>query len=222
MPEREGCYLQGAIPHTAASGMPGRYATDPAERLIEGSLADPLRTRRHLEADWDRWFEPGGAWRIEKSPVNLVRARLYQQLFPTAQFVFILRHPRAMAGALAKWCDRPADALMRYAVEAYEIALSDARFLHAALILRYEDLVRAPARLLEAVFAFLALDPIRPAFAVRDGNADYSDAPPVPPVLLPRFARFGYGDHLRPVAPFGSVAHPLRDRRDAVEALLLA
>lgn len=82
VPEDEGCYLQGAIPHTAQHGRPMHFATDPEHHFIEGHRLDRLETRLRLEHDWDRWFDPDRPWRLEKSPVNLTRTRLYQQLFP--------------------------------------------------------------------------------------------------------------------------------------------
>ena len=48
VPEDEGAYLQGAIPHTALSGRPGHYATDPAQHFVEG---DPR---------WQVWLKQGG------------------------------------------------------------------------------------------------------------------------------------------------------------------
>ena len=220
VPENEGCYLQGAIPHTALHGVPGHYATDPDQHHVEGSRYDTLETARRLRADWDRWFPPDARWRIEKSPVNLTRMRLYQQLFPMAHFVVILRHPRAMAAALARWSDRDHDALVRYGLDAYDRAMDDARRLHCVLILRYEDLVLAPDRTLAAVFAFLGLDPVPPAVPLRDGNAVYADAPPFPAELRDRLARYGYGRNGGVAHPFARISHPLRARREMVRELI--
>ncbi len=101
VPENEGVYLQGAIAHTALHGAPMRFATDPAQHHTEGSRHDTLETRLRIEADWAPHFGPGH-WRVEKSPVNLTRMRLYQQLFPLSQFVVVMRHPEAVAAATAK------------------------------------------------------------------------------------------------------------------------
>lgn len=105
VPENEGAYLQGAIPHTARHGVPGRFAHDPDQHLVEGCRYDTRGTRDRMEADWAPWFPAGTGWRVEKSPVNLLRMRLYQQLFPTSQFVVVVRHPVAVARATAKWTD---------------------------------------------------------------------------------------------------------------------
>ena len=48
VPESEGCYLQGAIPHTALDGRPGHYATDPLQHHTEQSPWNTLETQRRL------------------------------------------------------------------------------------------------------------------------------------------------------------------------------
>ena len=219
-PEDEGCYLQGAIPHTAMHGRPGQYATDLAEHHIEGSEFDRLETQRRLISDWDRWFTPGGRWRLEKSPVNLTRMRLYQQLFPLAQFIVILRHPEAMAQALAKWSDRSQFELIDYGLDAYDLVARDLDYLHAACVIRYEDLVRAPDTMRAALFAFLDLDDHVSDDAIRNGNADYSYDGGLGGAHTDRMGAWGYLPEGRVAAFDPIVRHPLRAIRERVEAKL--
>ena len=134
VPENEGVYLQGAIPHTARDGVPMHFATDPAQHHVEGSAYDRLETKRRIEADWAPWFAEA-PWRVEKSPVNLTRMRLYQQLFPMAQFVVVTRHPEAVAGAVRKWRDMPFGAMIDHWIDAHRVVAGDLPFLHAALVL---------------------------------------------------------------------------------------
>lgn len=218
VPENEGCYLQGAIPHTALHGRPGHYATDPAQHHTEHSPYNRLETRQRIAADWHRWFGAKGRWRVEKSPVNLSRMRLYQQLFPTAQFVVVLRHPLVMAAALAKWVEDSPAQLIDYALDAYDIMRDDLRYLHGAMVVRYEDLVAGG--IAPALFAFLDLPPIAPPLALRDGNADYSDLPAMNARQIARAEPWGYCES-GAVAPFETIVrHPLRAVRDAtLEAL---
>lgn len=228
VPENEGCYLQGAIPHTARHGQPMRFATDPAQHLTEGHPLDRLETRLRLEADWAPWFDPDRPWRIEKSPVNLTRMRLYQQLFPLSQFVVILRHPEAVAAAVAKWIDDPAPALIDHWLAAQAQMLEDLSYLHAALVLRYEDLVAAPDATLAGVAAFMSLppaassdwttDPVPP----RDGNADYAGCTPLSADQARAAEVWGYGPNLsvRPWTPL--LRHPLREVREGAAAALSA
>ena len=210
VPENEGVYLQGAIPHTARDGVPGHYATDPAQHLIEGCRFDTLAVRDRLLADWTPWFAPGARWWLDKSPGNLVRTRLYQQLFPMAHFVLILRHPEAMAAALAKWSDRPAEQLIDYALDAYELAFGELEFLHCAAVLRYEDLVADAERELVRLWRFLDLAPGPLDDPLRDGNADYEGAVAMTPGQATRAARYGYGAGLAAERWCAPLHHPLR------------
>ncbi len=222
VPENEGCYLQGAIPYTARHGIPGHFATDPAQHLIEECRFDTLATRERLNADWAAWFDPEKNWRLEKSPVNLTRMRLYQQLFPLAHFVVILRHPEAMAAALAKWSDRPTRELIDYALDAYELALGDVQFLHRVYMLRYEDLVRQSGELLSSLFAWLGIPAVRADTEVRDGNADYQGALALSGGQAERAKAFGYGQGLTTEPMASKISHPLRANREAAHSLLIS
>ena len=222
VPEDEGVFLQGAIPHTARHGVPGRFAFDPAQHHTEDSPFNRLETLRRLERDWEPHFPPDRPWRLEKSPVNLLRTRLYQQFFPMAHFVLVVRHPYAVAQATGKWSDDGTLALVRHWAHAHELMLEDLRFLHAALVLRYEDLCDDPAATLWSVFRFLQLDPglARPG-PVREGNADYAG---LTGLSLPDEAvRLGYRPSLFDrdlLSPALAVRHPLRAVREAVAEAL--
>ena len=215
-PENEGCYLQGAIPHTALHGRPGHYATAPEEHHAEASAFNTLETRQRLLADWSPWFAPDKPWWIEKSPVNLTRMRLYQQLFPTSQFIVILRHPQVMAAALAKWVDTDPQELVRYALDAYDLMEQDLAFLHSALVIRYEDLVADADALRRSAFAFLSLDDQPGGFEIMDGNRRYRVTGDLDEELAVRLNRWGYrpGGQVEPFQPL--CRHPLRKVRDAV------
>lgn len=219
VPENEGCYLQGAIPHTAIDGRPGHFATDPAQHLIEGCEFDTLETKRRIDSDWACWFGEGSTWRVEKSPVNLTRMRLYQQLFPTCQFIIILRHPAVMAAALAKWVADDAPDLIDYGLNAYDILDQDLPYLHSALVIRYEDLVNKP--LLPALFEFLDLEPcVSPGIALRDGNMEYDRLRSMNDRQIERASRWGYGAD-GAVLPFEPIVrHPLRATREATSRAL--
>lgn len=222
VPENEGVYLQGAIPHTALHGRPMHFATDPAQHLVEGGVHDRLEVRERIEADWAPWFAEA-PWRVEKSPPNLTRMRLYQQLFPLAQFVVVIRHPEAVAAATRKWVDRDPGAMIEHWLEAHERVAGDLPRLHSVLVLRYEDLVADPGRALAMLAAFLDLDPVPAPGGIRDGNADYEGAMALSPPQAARAARWGYGPGLevRPRAvqvahPLGSVARAVRERGLAI------
>lgn len=218
VPENEGAYLQGAIPHDAQSGRPMHFATDPAHHLTEAHPLNTLETRTRIEADWATWFGPG-TWRVEKSPVNLTRMRLLQQLFPLSQFVVILRHPEAVASAVEKWVDTPRGRMIDHWLDAHAQLAGDLPYLHSALVLRYEDLVRDPARIHRGIAVYLDVPPgarIDPE-ALRDGNADYAGAAAMTREQALRADAWGYAPGLEVRRNWQPVVrHPLRDVRENV------
>ncbi|MHA3979400.1 sulfotransferase family protein [Halovulum sp. GXIMD14794] len=219
VPENEGAYLQGAIPHTARHGAPMSFATDPTQHLVEGCAYDRFETRQRIEADWAKWFDPAARWRVEKSPVNLTRMRLYQQLFPLAQFVVVLRHPQAVAAAVAKWLNTPTPALIDHWIQAHARVAVDLTYLHAALVLRYEDVVADPHRARDTVAKYLGVEcPDLAPEPVRDGNREYDLSARLDPAQNAELARWGYagGGAILP-APL-DVRHPLRSVRESTAA----
>ena len=216
VPEGEGVYLQGAIPHTPRHGVPGAFAEDDAQHHVEGGRFDRLEVRDRLRSDWEPWFAPGGRWRVEKSPVNLMRARLYQQLFPASQFVFVVRHPVAVTRATAKWSDRGEAALMAHWETAHRRLEADLGHLHAWLVVRLEDLCERPGAELERVFAFLSLDPVDPPRPIDRGpNAGYLGRADPPVGEMARALGYRGGED-GPASPSRlRASHPLRSVREA-------
>lgn len=217
VPENEGVYLQGAIAHTALHGAPMRFATDPAQHHTEGSRHDTLETRLRIEADWAPHFGPGH-WRVEKSPVNLTRMRLYQQLFPLSQFVVVMRHPEAVAAATAKWVDLTPNAMLDHWLDAHDIVADDLRHLHSVLVLRYEDLVADPARAVARLAAFLQVAAVPPAADVHDGNDRYAGRTRLSDAQSARARAWGYGPGMMTHAAELRVSHALRSVREQVAA----
>ena len=218
VPENEGCYLQGAIPHTARHGIPGHFATDPAQHHVEGCAFDTLATRERLEADWQPWFPAETPWRVEKSPVNCTRTRLLQSLFPLAQFVIVTRHPAFVDRAMRKWDIGSDGGFPAHWREAHDCVLDDMAYLHAAMVIRYEDLVADPDRTILALWHFLSLPPVRiETGQINDGNAVYRSAVTAE---ADGYAALGYasGGRVDPLVPI--VRHPLRTVREATSAVL--
>ena len=218
VPENEGVYLQGAIPHTAQHGVPMHFATDPAQHHIEGSHFDRLETQMRMERDWAPYFTET-AWRVEKSPVNLTRMRLYQQLFPLSQFVVVIRHPEAVAAATSKWVDMDRGAMMDHWLDAHDIVRRDLDYLHAVITIRYEELIANPKTTLARLAAFLDVDPVDAPSDIRDGNRDYVNTTALSTTQTKRASMWGYGAGLQ-VQPFRDTArHPLRRIAENVKAV---
>jgi len=214
-PENEGVYLQGAIPHTALLGRPMHFATNPAEHLTEEHPLNCLETRLRLEHDWAPWFDSALPWRIEKSPINLTRMRLMQQLFPMAQFIVVLRHPEAVATSVASWVDTPPKALMDHWLAAHTQLLGDLPYLHAVMVLRYEDIIADTPDALRRIAAFLDLPHASSPEEISDGNRPYQGATKMTHEQAEKAACWGYLPGLK-VAPWnGLLQHPLRAIREA-------
>ncbi|MDF3383518.1 MULTISPECIES: sulfotransferase [Sulfitobacter] len=217
-PENEGVYLQGAIPHTAQSGRPMHFATNPEEHLTEAHPLNSLETKTRLAQDWAPWFAPDLQWRVEKSPLNLTRMRLMQHLFPMSQFIVVLRHPEAVAASVASWVDAPAQALIDHWIAAQAQMLDDLPYLHAVMVLRYEDIVADAPRALRRIARFTDLPEAALPEGIADGNQTYAGATQMTKAQAAEAARWGYAPGLQ-VSPWpGLIRHPLRAVREAVEA----
>ena len=92
----------------------------------------------------------------------------------------------------------------------------DLAYLHAVLVLRYEDLVRDPEAYRRALFAFMQLPDTDAGEPIRDGNTDYAIPPGGASDLAPRLASWGYapGGETRAFTP--ACKHPLRGVQTAV------
>ncbi|MFG6499537.1 MULTISPECIES: sulfotransferase family protein [unclassified Sulfitobacter] len=217
-PENEGVYLQGAIPHTAQSGRPMHFATNPEEHLTEAHPLNSLETKTRLAQDWAPWFAPDLQWRVEKSPVNLTRMRLMQQLFPMSQFIVVLRHPEAVAASVASWVDAPAQALIDHWIAAQAQMLDDLPYLHAVMVLRYEDIVADAPRALRRIARFVDLPEAALPEGIADGNQTYAGATQMTKAQAAEAARWGYAPELQASSWPSLIQHPLRAVREAVEA----
>lgn len=104
---------------------------------------------------------------MEKSPPNITKTRFLQKLFPNSKFILILRHPLAVSYATQKWSKTSIKSLLEHSILAYEILFKDLEFIDSAYILRYEEFVRDPQAMIEDIYSYLGLDPIRITRDVR-------------------------------------------------------
>ena len=172
--EDEGQYLQSVYPSDAISGGAGRFGFDARAHLTEASsLATPVNADR-LRREWGAYWPPEGRWRLEKSPANLLRSRFLQALFPDASFIFILRHPVAVALAVRKWSRTGIYALIHHWVHCHRLFDGDLPAIWRYCIVSYEDLSASPQETVELLYDFLELDPYPVAMSVTQGvNAAY-------------------------------------------------
>jgi Sulfotransferase family len=111
---------------------------------------------------WDRLLHrelagSGKPYLVDKTPNNVFIADRIKECWPDARFVFLLRHPAAIARS--RLAIRP-DADPEKNVEMilrYCEALEQARQAHDGLTVRYEDLTADPAAVTRDVCAFLGV-----------------------------------------------------------------
>jgi len=170
--EDEGQHLQSVYPAAKTYGGPGRFALAERAHLTEASpLATPQNAQLLLDA-WAPYWDLEKTYLVEKSPPNLLMTRFLQAMFPAASHVIVVRHPIVVALSTKKWARRrTVEQLVEHNLRAYELFDKDAASLRRVHVLRYEELVRDPARELGRVSDFLGLSSPIPTSAVRTGHS---------------------------------------------------
>ncbi len=174
VPEDEGQHLQSVYPIGLMFGGPGRFGFDPRAYMDETHrLATPANAARLL-AEWGRYWDLRKPVLMEKTPLNLVRMRFLQAMFPEAHFLLLLRHPVVVAYATRKWCASPMPMLIEHSLRCYERAVADLPMLRHAHVLKYEELMTQPQATIDAVLHFVGVDDFAiDAEVVQDSNARY-------------------------------------------------
>ena len=91
-------------------------------------------------------------------------------------------------------------------------------YLHAVMVLRYEDIVADAPRALRRIARFVDLPEAALPEGIADGNQTYAGARQMTKAQAAEAARWGYAPGLQ-VSPWpGLIQHPLRAVREAVEA----
>lgn len=173
VPEDEGQHLQDVYPAAERLGGTGRFAHHADAHLTEES---PLARTENAHRLWDAWrpfWNSDAPWLIEKSPPNLLMGRYLQALFPSASFLFIVRHPVTVTLASRKWRRRmPLPRLMQHWFTAHTIARDDLPHLKRVHVVSYEWLLREPEATLAEVSAFLELPGQLDAQTIRSDGSD--------------------------------------------------
>ncbi|MGH9064284.1 MAG: sulfotransferase family protein [Acidimicrobiales bacterium] len=156
-PSDEGQYLQDVYPTANVYGGPGRFGYQPDMHQTEGSVLATRASRDVLWAQWSRHWDLSRPVLVEKSPPDLLKARLLQALFPEARFVFVVRHPLPTAIATQRWCHRSLLRLVDHWAHCHLLMQGDLPHLRRRLVVRYEDLTSDPCSTLLAVRSFVGL-----------------------------------------------------------------
>jgi hypothetical protein len=178
--EDEGQHLQDVLPPARVLGGPGAFARHPAARSPRTDPGRAAEIRRRLLATWEPLWATGREVRLAKSPPNLLRGPLLQQVFPGACLLVIRRHPLAVALATRRMSRRLRGLgigdLVEHWVLAHEAFAEDLPVLEKVLVIEHHDLVTRPGCELGRVFAALGLDPVAPVEPLTDSDAPYRAA----------------------------------------------
>ena len=169
----EGQHLQTVFPSAIGLGGPGRFAFYTGSHLTEESACVSESNTGRLLREWGAYLDLSKKVYIEKSPPNLLRARMLQALVPGSRFVFVVRHPLAVSLATQKWSKTSLVELLLHWFVAHSILASDLQYIDNALVLRYEDFVRKPELALEGICAFVGIDTVVPDERIQDRNESY-------------------------------------------------
>jgi hypothetical protein len=172
--------------------------TDYAAKSLGEVGLDPTRLEYLL---WDRVLhrelaESGKELLVNKTPNDVFIADAIKACWPDARFIFLLRHPQAIADSRHR--ARPQDPAERNIAKVlkYGAALEAARSAHDGLTVRYEDLATDPAAETRRICTFLGVEWEAEMLdygrydhgAFRPGLGDWSDnirsgrvQPPGPP-----------------------------------------
>jgi hypothetical protein len=173
-PELEGQFLQSVYPNDRYYGGVGQLGFHPEAHLTEHSMLVTEENRRKLLKEWEPYWDTDKQYLLEKTPANLIRSRFLQAMFPNTRFIFIMRHPVAVALAQQKWTGLSVNTLLDNWLACYKTLSEDIQYLEYCLWLRYEDFVREPDAYLEKLYSFLEIRGIPRTQSVRsDGNERY-------------------------------------------------
>jgi hypothetical protein len=177
--EDEGQHIQDVYPRIREFGGMGRFANAPDAHLTEKSPLVSRDNADRLVASWSPYWDLERQFLLEKSPSNMIMGRFLQALFPGSALVVVIRHPIAVALAMQKW--NPSivarngrrrtslSGLVGHWLRAHDLLRADAAHLPRLHVVRYEDLVAAPAERLEEMRAFLGLEAPIDVGAMRNG-----------------------------------------------------
>lgn len=155
----EGQFLQTVYPDDSYFGGVGHLGFHPEIHLTEDSPIVTDENRQKLFSEWAPYWDMSKPYLLEKTPANLLRSRFLQAMFPSSYFVFVIRHPVAVALAQQKWSATSLMSLIEHWLVCHETLREDAKHLKQYLVLRYEDFIKDPSGSLERSYSFLGLKP---------------------------------------------------------------
>lgn len=174
-PEDEGQHLQSVYPSAKAFGGPGRFGFNNSSFMDENHPLASEDNALKILMEWQKYYEKGKSFYIEKSPPNLVRTRFLQRLFPQSLFITILRHPIAVSYATRKWRRmKRISSLIEHSLRCYERFYNDMPYLNRVFVLQYENFVLNNNLIVEEIYKWIGVKPTKSNIYVKSNiNRNY-------------------------------------------------
>lgn len=151
--------------YRANSGNAAEWSFDPRTHLTEEDAQRSPDPAARLWQSWAPHWDLDRAVLVATSSSHLTKMRYLQEIFPRSRFVVVTRHPVVQALAVRKEAARTRGRftygfprLIEHWVHAHDVLAEDALHIENLLVLRYEHLVRSPARQLDRVARFLDIE----------------------------------------------------------------
>lgn len=171
--EDEGQHLQTVYPRVKTYGGAGRFAFAEAAHLTEQSPLATADARERLLSEWEPHWDLSRPFLVEKSPPNLLMTRFLQSIFPEAYFVMILRHPVVVSLSTHKWRRQiPLGRLAEHWFHAHDVFAADAPYVRRLHVLKYEDLVTQPTKMIADISEFIGLDEPAPTSTLQSHRSN--------------------------------------------------
>lgn len=154
----EGQFYQNVYPTDEKYGGVGRFAFREDAHLTENSELATEENAIKIFSDWEKYWNTDKEYLSEKTPRNIIISRFLQALFPNSYFIFITRHPIAVSLATQKWSKTSLLGLTEHWLKAHQILHEDVKYLKNYKIIRYEDFVQNPQKILQELSSFLNIE----------------------------------------------------------------
>ena len=171
----EGQFLQTVYPPAKVYGGPGKFGFKAEAHLTEKCPSASSANGARLFSEWSRYWDTSKPILVEKSPPNLIKARLLQALFPNSCFIMLIRHPVAVSLATQKWKRHSTlYSLLKHWIYCHELFMSDAKHITNLMIIKYEDFIVEPQAFLDAIYSFVGIENYESSVKVQsDINRSY-------------------------------------------------
>jgi len=170
VPRDEGQHLQTVYSTALPHGGPGWFGYSKRAYLNETSHLVNEKNRKKLFSQWSKYWDLKKPVLIEKSPINLIRTRFLQAVFPNSYFIILYRHPIAVSYATRKWWRWflfSIRSLIKHWLICYKTFENDKKYLKNFYILKYEHFVKNPQFYLNKIYNFIGVSEFNNNAGVR-------------------------------------------------------